>query len=256
MLRLPADMPSRRLRTRPSPSRRASRRALLAALARRRRCCSRPARARAAAPSPMTSSFGQPDAPAPLALDADYKIAPLDTLNIMVFQVADLSGEYEVDLTGQIALPLIGNVKAVDHDHGRARPGADRAASSARNICGIRTSRVGGHANPAAASSPSTARSAARACSRFAGQTTLIQAVAMARGTDDNANPRRVAVFRQVQGQRMAAAFDLVSIRRGQMRGSRHLYRRHHCRRRVQDQGDPARDHVDHPAVDRIFRPF
>jgi polysaccharide export outer membrane protein len=53
------------------------------------------------------------------------------------------------------------------------------------------------------------------------GQMTLMQVVAMARGTDDNANPRRVAIFRQVQGQRMAAAFDLVSIRRGQMEDPR-----------------------------------
>jgi polysaccharide export outer membrane protein len=38
---------------------------------------------------------------------------------------------------------------------------------------------------------------------------------AMAKGTDDLANPHRVAIFRQIKGQRMAAAFDLVSIRRG-----------------------------------------
>ena len=49
-----------------------------------------------------------------------------------------------------------------------------------------------------------------------AGSITLLQAIAMARGVDDLANPRRVAVFRQVGGKRTAAAFDLVSIRRGQ----------------------------------------
>ena len=44
----------------------------------------------------------------------------------------------------------------------------------------------------------------------------LIQAVAMAKGTTEEANPRRVAVFRTIQGQRQAAAFDLTQIRRGQ----------------------------------------
>ncbi len=39
----------------------------------------------------------------------------------------------------------------------------------------------------------------------------------MARGTDEFANPRRVAIFRRIDGQRMAAAFDLTSIRRGEM---------------------------------------
>ena len=45
---------------------------------------------------------------------------------------------------------------------------------------------------------------------------TLIQAVALARGTSEDANPRRVAVFRTVGGERQAAAFDLTAIRRGQ----------------------------------------
>jgi polysaccharide export outer membrane protein len=49
------------------------------------------------------------------------------------------------------------------------------------------------------------------------GPISLIQAVAMAKGTTEDANPRRVAVFRTVGGQRQAAAFDLTSIRRGEM---------------------------------------
>ena len=46
---------------------------------------------------------------------------------------------------------------------------------------------------------------------------TLMQAVAMARGADENANPKRVAIFRQIKGKRSAAAFDLTSIRKGEM---------------------------------------
>jgi polysaccharide export outer membrane protein len=49
-----------------------------------------------------------------------------------------------------------------------------------------------------------------------AGPMSLIQAVALAKGPTEEANPRRVAVFRTIQGQRQAAAFDLTSIRRGQ----------------------------------------
>jgi polysaccharide export outer membrane protein len=44
----------------------------------------------------------------------------------------------------------------------------------------------------------------------------LIQAIAAAGGPTENANPRRVAIFRQIGGQRQAAAFDLTDIRRGQ----------------------------------------
>ena len=49
------------------------------------------------------------------------------------------------------------------------------------------------------------------------GRTTLMQAVAMARGATNNANLRRVIVFRQIQGQRMAAGFDRRAIRASQM---------------------------------------
>ena len=38
----------------------------------------------------------------------------------------------------------------------------------------------------------------------------------MARGLHELANPRRVAIFRQIDGQRMAAAFDLTTIRAGE----------------------------------------
>jgi polysaccharide export outer membrane protein len=48
------------------------------------------------------------------------------------------------------------------------------------------------------------------------GPVTLIRAVAMAKGTSEDANARRVAVFRTVGGQRQAAAFDLTAIRRGE----------------------------------------
>ena len=51
---------------------------------------------------------------------------------------------------------------------------------------------------------------------QMAGPLTLIQTVSLARGTSQDANPRRVAVFRTVDGKRQAAAFDLTAIRRGE----------------------------------------
>jgi polysaccharide export outer membrane protein len=49
------------------------------------------------------------------------------------------------------------------------------------------------------------------------GPLTLVQAVALARGFGDDANPRQVAIVRTIDGKRQGAAFDLVSIQRGQM---------------------------------------
>jgi polysaccharide export outer membrane protein len=54
------------------------------------------------------------------------------------------------------------------------------------------------------------------------GPMTLMQAVALAGGADpDTANMHRVAIFRMIDGQRQAAAFDLLSIQRGEMEDPR-----------------------------------
>lgn len=158
-------------------------------------------------------TFGAPDAPPVATLEEDYRIAPLDTLKISVFQVPDLTGEFEVDLTGNIGMPLIGNVKAVDMTAQQLkteltrRLGAKYLQKPDVNV-GVKSSSRrmvtvdGAVRNPGAIP--------------VNGPMTLMQAIAQARGTDENANPKRVAIFRQIGGQRMAAAFDLTSIRRGE----------------------------------------
>lgn len=158
-------------------------------------------------------NFGTPDTPATLTLEADYRVAPLDTLRIDVFQVADLSGDFEVDLTGHIALPLIGNLKVSDMTTAQidqlltARLG-DKYLQSPDVAVGVKSSSRRNVTVDGSVRQPGMYP--------VNGPMTLVQAVAMARGTDERANPRRVAVFRQIDGQRMAAAFDLVAIRRGQ----------------------------------------
>lgn len=159
------------------------------------------------------SGFGAPDSPTVVPLEQNYRIAPLDTLSIRVFKMADLTGDYEVDLTGKISMPLIGEVNAVDLTTAEldqrltARLGEKYLENPDISV-GIKSSTrrnvtVDGSVNKAG-SFP------------LNGPTTLMQAVAAAGGTSENANLRRVAVFRQIGGQRQAAAFDLTSIRRGQ----------------------------------------
>ena len=46
----------------------------------------------------------------------------------------------------------------------------------------------------------------------------FLGAIALARGiAQQDANPKRVVVFRKREGKTMAAAFDLIAIRRGEM---------------------------------------
>ena len=61
---------------------------------------------------PYNTALPAPDAPRVVTLEQNYRIAPLDTLTVRVFKMPDLSGDFEVDLTGNLQLPLIGSVTA------------------------------------------------------------------------------------------------------------------------------------------------
>ena len=159
-------------------------------------------------------TFGAPDEPTVVPLGAGYKIAPMDTLSVKVFKMPDLSGDYEVDLTGQISMPLIGSTMATDVTTAEldqrltAKLGEkyleNPDVSVAIKSSSRRSVTVDGAVN----------RSGSFPVN---GPLTLMQAVALAGGTNPDANARRVAVFRQIGGKRQAAAFDLTSIRRGEM---------------------------------------
>lgn len=159
------------------------------------------------------ATFGAPDAPTVVPLENGYRIAPMDTLSVKIFKMADLSGDYEVDLLGNISMPLIGDILAAD--------------KTPEELDQIITTKYGQKylQNPdisvaikSSARRNVTIDGAVKEAGAFPvnGPLTLMQAVALAGGTTEDANARRVAIFRQISGKRQAAAFDLVSIRRGQ----------------------------------------
>lgn len=157
--------------------------------------------------------FVAPDPPSIELIASDYRIAPLDKLSVRIFQVEQLSGEYQVDLTGRIALPLVGAVDAVNltTDELQARLEQLLSASYLKNpdvTVGIIS----------ATGSNITIEGAVRRPGLYPnfGTMTLLQAMAVGGGLDPTANPKRVFVFRQIDGQRMIAGFDLTTIRKGQ----------------------------------------
>ena len=159
------------------------------------------------------SDFGSPDRPQPLTLAEDYRIAPLDTLTVKVFKMPDLSGDYDVDLTGQISMPLVGNVKAVDLTTAELRQRltaryGERYLQNPDISVGVKSSTRASITLDGSVGKPGSVPAGSA--------TTLMQAVAQAGGVTEEANPRRVAIFRQINGQRQAAAFDLTAIRRGE----------------------------------------
>ena len=162
---------------------------------------------------PYDKPLAAPDEVTFQTLESNYKIAPMDKLAIKVFKMEDLTGEYDVDLAGNISLPLVGQIKA--------------ANLTTAQLDDQLTEKLGEkyleHPDVSVAIKSSTAHvvtvdGAVRDGGSFpvGGPTSLIRAIAMAKGTTEDANARRVAVFRTVSGQRQAAAFDLTSIRRGE----------------------------------------
>src|SRR5215210_5383815 len=63
---------------------------------------------------PYDQPLAAPDAASITPLESNYKISPLDKLVIKVFKAQDLSGDYDVDLTGKISMPLIGELEAAN----------------------------------------------------------------------------------------------------------------------------------------------
>lgn len=162
---------------------------------------------------PYNVALPMPDAPTVVPLENSYRIAPLDTLTVKVFKMPDLSGDYEVDLTGNIAMPLIGNISAADLttaelDQRLTDRYGERYLQNPDISVGVKASTR----------RTVTVDGAVKQSGSFPvnGPLSLIQAVAQAGGTTEDANPRRVAVFRTIGGKRQAAAFDLTDIRRGQ----------------------------------------
>ena len=162
---------------------------------------------------PYNVALKAPDGPTVVPLEQGYRIAPLDTVTIKVFKLPDLSGDYDVDLAGQISMPLIGEVQAfnlttAELDQRLTEKLGQKYLQNPDVSVGIKSSTR----------RSVTVDGAVKTAGSFpvAGPMSLLQAVAQAGGVADDGNIHRIAVFRQISGKRQAAAFDLGKIRKGQ----------------------------------------
>ena len=158
------------------------------------------------------TDFGPPDSPKVGDFTQAYHIGPADVLDVTVYRVPNLSGELEVDGAGNVMMPLLGPVLVAGKTNTEvAQDLAQRLGSkylqSPQVQVVIKASPRQRITIDGAVQTPGIYP--------ISGNTSLLQAVALARGPTDDANVRRVVVFRTVNGQRMAAAFDLNDIRKG-----------------------------------------
>ena len=160
-----------------------------------------------------STNFGMPDAPVVASVDDLYKLAPLDVITVMVFQAPDISRDYQIDQSGRITMPLIGRVDAVGVSTGELGTVIEQRLGQKYmrdpNVTvSLKESRSRVVTVDGSVRKPGIYPATA--------PLTLVQVVALASGTDELANPRRVAIFRTIGGKRTAAAFDLTDIRRGE----------------------------------------
>jgi polysaccharide export outer membrane protein len=150
--------------------------------------------------------------PTPETATLDYVIGPLDTIDITVFNEPEITSKgVPVDAAGNLALPLIGRVRAAGlNATGLADDLHDRYSRYYVDpqITVIVTSSV---------SQRVTVQGQVKEPGIYdvRGATTLLDAIALAKGEDENAALREVLVIRNVGGKRMAAMFDLYRIRSG-----------------------------------------
>jgi polysaccharide export outer membrane protein len=160
---------------------------------------------------PYDTVLDAPDTQGQVVANASHPIGALDTITVSVFQVESLSGEYKVDTQGRIDYPLLGSVQALGRTTQQLRQ--DIAAGLSKKYLQSPDVQV---AIKERAEQTITVDGSVQNPGQFIvkGPTTLLQAVAMAKGTTEDANPSRVIVFRTIRGERLAGAFDLQDIRR------------------------------------------
>lgn len=148
----------------------------------------------------------------PVAPRANSAIAPLDRLEVTVFREPELSvADLPVDETGRVVLPLVGGVVAA----GKSTEAfaAEIADKLRRYVISPQVSVVVKQATTRRISV--TGSVVQPGVFPLEGRTTLLQAIALAKGPSLVADMDSALIFRTQNGVRTAARFDLEEIARG-----------------------------------------
>ena len=143
----------------------------------------------------------------------DYRVGAQDLLSISVFGVEDLTKEVRVNSNGQISLPLIGSVMA----GGRTIPELEAELARKYSEGYLQKPQVSVFVKEFTSQRVTLEGAIAKpGIYPITGKTTLWQAIALAGGVDDKtADLGGIVLMRQVDGKRMAAAYDLRQVRKG-----------------------------------------
>ena len=147
-----------------------------------------------------------------VASDRPTFVGPLDTIEIDVFRIPELSREVQIDASGRVSLPLVGSIDArgltsdelaavITRELGRQYVRDPQVTVNIRNSVSQVVAISGEVTEPGLY--PVT------------NQMTLMRAIASAKGLGEFAKRRDVVILRTVEGKRMAGLYDIGAIERG-----------------------------------------
>jgi polysaccharide export outer membrane protein len=146
------------------------------------------------------------------APDRPSLIGPLDTINIDVFNVPELSREMQVDASGRISMPLAGTIDA------RGKTAAELAEAIEAALRGryVRNPDVTVNIKSSVSQVVTVDGQVVEpGLYPVTNQMTLMRAIASAKGLSEYARQDDVVILRIVDGRKMAGLYNVDAIRRG-----------------------------------------
>ncbi len=157
-----------------------------------------------ALPTPRRTDLTAPDRPA--------LIGPLDTIQVDVFNVPDLTRELQVDSSGRIAMPLVGTVDA----RGRTASEVAEAIEAALRGRYVRNPEVTVNIRTSVSQVVTVDGQVVEpGLYPVTNEMTLMRAIASAKGMNEFAREDEVVILRTANGRKMAGLYNVAAIRRG-----------------------------------------
>lgn len=144
--------------------------------------------------------------------DRPSLIGPLDTIQVDVFNVPELSREMQVDASGRISMPLVGTVDA------RGKTASELASAVEAALRGryVRNPDVTINIKSSVSQVVTIDGQVVEpGLYPVTNQMTLLRAIASAKGLAEFAKQNDVVILRTVDGRKMAGLYNIAAIRSG-----------------------------------------
>lgn len=146
------------------------------------------------------------------AADRPSLIGPLDTIQVDVFNIADLGREMQVDASGRISMPLAGTIDA----RGKTAEELARAIEAALRVRYVRDPEVTVNIKSSVSQVVTVDGQVVEpGLYPVTNQMTLLRVIASAKGLSEFARQDDVVILRTVDDRRMAGIYNIDAIRRG-----------------------------------------